>query len=395
MTAVTSSPAPIGLAANGATGHGHVFGFACVWDRPDPARTWSYTPWHLRETMRRHVDVVDVGVDLPPQVQRALKVIHARQRGGRLVTTWRFSRLTDALIQQVVGRAARAADCDAVLEIHDLAILDRPFFVYQDLSFGLLQQLIEAGEVALPLGLTANDVRQRHARQCRVYERAAGVLAMSHWFARQLVEESGLPQEKVHVVQPGRSAVRADGKPIAVSARERPRRRLLTVGTDFLRKGGELTVAALAVLRREVDPAITLTVAGPPTWPLAGPIPPGVRYLGAQPPDAVAGLYDTHDLFVMPSRFEAFGIVFAEAVARGLPCVARDAYAMPEVVQPGVTGALVTGDDPAELARVIADTLADDALYANCRDRAEDNAAWFTWDRAGRQAVEAMTRMLG
>lgn len=369
-------------------------GFACVWDQPDPARTWSYTPWHLREAMRGYAEVVDAGVDIPARAQLALKALHARRRGGRLVTTWQQSRLTDTLCAADVRRRAGRAGCDAVLEIGDIAILDRPFFVYQDLSFDVLAQVSEAGDVALPLGLTRRDVRRRQERQRRVYERAAGVLAMSHWFARHLVEVSGLPAEKVHVVQPGRSAVPDGAEPAGVPVRDRPRRRLLLVGTGFLGKGGAQVLAALEILRREVDPAITLTVAGPRAWPLPGPIPPGVRFLGVQPRSAVAHLYDTHDLFVMPSRFEGFGIVFAEAVARGLPCVARDAYAMPEVVQPGLTGALITGDDPHELARTIAQTLADDSLYAKCRSRAEEAAAWFTWRRAGQQAVEAITRTL-
>ena len=72
----------------------------------------------------------------------------------------------------------------------------------------------------------------------------------------------------------------------------------------------------------------------------------------------------------MPSRYEPFGVVFTEALARGLPCIARDAYAMPEIVTPGVSGALVTSDDEHELAAAIAAALVDDALYEACHERA-------------------------
>ena len=122
----------------------------------------------------------------------------------------------------------------------------------------------------------------------------------------------------------------------------------------------------LALLRRDHDPQITLTVAGPEKWPLPGSPPDGVRFLGALPPGEVAALYDSHDLFVMPSRMEPFGIVFAEALSRGLPCIARDAYAMPEIVTPGLSGYLIAGDDEHELAATIAAALADDALYEAC-----------------------------
>ncbi len=367
-------------------------GFACVWDQPNPQATWSYTPWNLRAAMRRHADVVDVGVEIPAWAQVGLKALHARRRGGRLVTTWQQSRATDALFARIVRRAA--GTCDAVLEIGDVAALDRPYFLYQDFSFDTLLRSVASDGVELPLGLTRSDLMRRRERQRGVYAGAAGVFAMSHWFARSLVELSGLPPEKVHVLHPGRSAA-AIGSDSQPPVREAPRRRLLIVGADLVRKGGPLVLAALAVLRRDVDPGITLTVAGPPEWPLPGPVPDGVAFLGALPRADIVGLYDSHDLFVMPSRLEGFGIVFIEALARGLPCVGRDAYAMSEIIEPGTSGALTTGDDPNELADVIARVLVDDSLYAKCRERAPEVSTWFSWDRAGRQAVELIERHLG
>jgi glycosyltransferase involved in cell wall biosynthesis len=127
---------------------------------------------------------------------------------------------------------------------------------------------------------------------------------------------------------------------------------------------------------------------------LPGDVPAGVDFRGHRPLAEVARLYDTHDLFVMPSRLEAFGIVFAEAVARGLPCIGRDAFAMPEVIEPGVAGALVNDDDPVRLAEVVARTLVDDSLYAKCREHAGESAAHFSWDRAGYEAVAAISRSL-
>jgi glycosyltransferase involved in cell wall biosynthesis len=97
----------------------------------------------------------------------------------------------------------------------------------------------------------------------------------------------------------------------------------------------------------------------------------------------------------MPSRLEAFGIVFTEALARGLPCIARDAYAMPEIVTPGVSGALVAGDDEHELAAAIAATLADDALYEACHERAPEVAAYFSWERAAQEVTEIIKQALG
>jgi glycosyltransferase involved in cell wall biosynthesis len=386
---VTAEPCEPGPPAGGPT-----IGFACAWD-PDPVRTWSYTPWNLRAGMRLHARVVDVGVEPRPPVRAAFKALHVRRRYGRTVTTWKHSAAWAAWCRRTLGRATRAG-CDAVLEIQDLAPLDLPFLVYQDLSYDVLLRQQGDGPPSRPPVpqfpmLTLDQIRRRRDRQRDIYERAAGVLAMSHWFARTLVEWTGLPAAKVHVVHPGATATGGGPPPV----RDRPRTRLLLVGRDFHRKGGDLAVAALALLRRDHDPRLTLTIAGPDHWPLPGGVPDGVTFLGRLPAGRLSALYDDHDLLVMPSRFEGFGIVFAEALARGLPCVGRDAFAMPELITPGETGALVRGDDPAEVADAVARVLGDDRLYDTCRARAPTTAAHFTWSRAGRDAVAAVTAALG
>jgi glycosyltransferase involved in cell wall biosynthesis len=370
---------------------GLTIGFACAWD-PEPEGTWSYTPWSLRAGMRGHARVADVGVELHQAVRAAFKWLHVRRRHGRVVTTWKHSAAWGAWCRRALDRGAARTNCDAVLEIQDLAPLTVPFLVYQDLSYDVLLRQYDGGPLPHFPMLSLDQVRRRRDRQREIYQRAAGVLAMSHWFARTLVEWSGLEPGKVHVVHPGITA--AGHGPPPRRDRRRRRSRLLLAGRDFHTKGADLAVAALALLRRDYDPRLELTIAGPDRWPLPGGIPDGVSFLGRVPSNRLSRLYDEHDLLVMPSRLEGFGIVFAEALARGLPCVGRDAYAMPELITPGETGALVRGDDPAELAEAVVRVLADDRVYATCSARAAATAEHFTWDRAGRETVAAVATAL-
>ena len=66
-------------------------------------------------------------------------------------------------------------------------------------------------------------------------------------------------------------------------------------------------------------------------------------------PNVMAAL----DVFVHPSLWEGFGIVLLEAMALGLPIVASDVGAIPEIVLNGQTGLLVPPGDPPELAAAI------------------------------------------
>jgi glycosyltransferase involved in cell wall biosynthesis len=366
-------------------------GFACLWEEV-PERTWSGTAWNLRAGLRKVSDTVDIGVEFPALPRQALKAIHARYRGGRLTTPWCYSRVTDAFIDRALRRGlaqkSRDRDVAAVLQVEFLAsILPVPFYSYADCSWDALFASVTRPRMYADLmSLTPSAMARRRDAQLAMYERAAGIIAMSHWFARSLVTQSGIPAKKVHVVHPGLSAGRTIAGPRSVRVRAAPRRKLLFVGRQntpyaFYRKGGDLVVAALSILRKEFDPGVTLTLAGLDRWPLPGEIPDGVTVLGALDPDEVARLYDEHDLFVMPSRQESFGLVFAEALAAGLPCVARNAYAMPEIVTPGVLGTLVDGDDPRALAEAIAAVLGNDDIYRQCASRAPDIAAYFSWER--------------
>jgi hypothetical protein len=84
-------------------------------------------------------------------------------------------------------------------------------------------------------------------------------------------------------------------------------------------------------------------------WAIAeASLPPGVslhRNVAAHT-DAWQALWRAADVFVLPTRDEAFGIVFQEAGAAGLPAIGTRMNAVPEIVRDGETGVLVAPGDP-------------------------------------------------
>lgn len=365
-------------------------GFACVWERR-PEATWSRTPWMLREALRELCQVKDIDLTFPELPRQILRLAYARRRKGRVVSSWGHGAPAYAFNETRLSRADRSLDVDVVLEIHDIGATRSPFFILQDLSYDML--LESSGSPAIEHQfptLSKKRITALRDRQRALYEKAEGIIAMSEWFGRSLTSLSGVPEEKVHVVYPGRTSTGAPSEAASKRRREGPRRRLLFVGRDFARKGGAETVAALAILRREVDRHIQLTIAGPTRWPMDGPVPDGVNFVGDLPPERIGALYDEHDVFVLPSKFEAFGIVFVEALSLGLPCIARNDFAVPELVRPGINGALVNSDSPQELAAVAAELLTDDAVFAETERRSAEAAAFYTWRRTAEQTVAAI-----
>ena len=364
-------------------------GFACNWD-PDRTRTWSGTNWALLKALEEQIDTVDVGTHMSLAGRRAWQIATRRRRHGAWVSTWQTTPQWEKYMLNDVQRRVTASRCDAVIEIQDVGIIDRPFFVYQDLSYDVLVRELDSGDEGVTQFFKSLDrdvINRRRARQHDVFSRATGVMAMSSAYAESLVTESGLAPEKVHVVYPGAPALSADTNTKPPRLRERPRTKLLFIGTTFLVKAGDIVLKAFELLRRE-DPSLTLTIVGPDTWPVEGPIPDGVDFRGRVPRSEIVSIMDEHDLFVMPSRLEGFGMVFVEAMARGLPCIGRRAFAMPELIEDGVTGAIVDTLDPAVVAQAVLNTLANDAIFAEVDRRAAEVAQRFTWERTAATMID-------
>lgn len=369
-------------------------GFACLWDR-EPERTWSSTPWELRDALSRRVPLVDLGADPGSFTRSVLRTTAARRTELGWKTLWRSSPLTDRVVERMLRREVERQRPAVALQVLDLGELPCPYFLLRDTSWAQIRQLHADGlsfELLGHPGFDSARLDRRAARERRIVNAAEGVVATSEWMRQGLVAE-GVPEGRIHVVDLGATSVPPldDRLRAAIERRQTgDRTRLLFVGRDFVRKAGDQVVEAFAILRAR-RPELTLTVVGPARWPLDGPVPAGVDFRGALGYDEVAALYATHDLFVMPSRFEAFGIVFVEAQAAGMPCVARDRCAMPELVVDGQSGALLRSDDPGELAERIETALDDDELYRRCAANVDAVRLRFSWSVAA-ERIEALLR---
>jgi glycosyltransferase involved in cell wall biosynthesis len=366
-------------------------GFAALWQSPRPS-TWSYIPQNLLAGMREYdPTVVDLDLELRGVSKFAVRAMGARLSKRRLVTLWRSIGLTDRLVDQRLEVAASAAQTDVVFQIADLWHTDRRYVTYRDEYWGQIEQLYdEVGDMSLlgHPGFHPRHLRKRMQRENSLLRDAGAVVAFSAWAAAYLRDDLGLDADCIHVVPPGANVMQSDGLDEVIDARlERPHRRLLFVGVDFVRKGGPALLEAFAIVRSH-RPETTLTIAGPDAWPAADGPGAGVDFVGRLSISQTIAAFASHDLFVMPSVFEPFGIAYVEAQANGLPCIGPKRFAVPEIISDGQTGRLVGSRDPEELAAAIISTLDDDGLYRSTAKAVALCQQRYRWDRAGRQMVE-------
>ncbi len=298
--------------------------------------------------------------------------------------------------------ATRSAARSLLLKVPD----GRPIVV-DGLALGVLPDV--AGEVAsrhpllglvhhplaLEWGLSAGRADALHRSEQAALAAVREVVVTSTTTAKLVATDYGVPAECITVARPGSDpAPRSSG-----SRSEVPH--LLSVGAVVPRKGFDVLVAALATL---AELPWRLTIAGDLTrdpneaarlqasifqHKLIGQI----ATLGAVSSERLAALYDEADLFVLASRFEGYGMAYAEALSHGLPVIGTTAGAIPDTV-PQEAGLLVTAGDADELAGALRRVIADAELRHRLSDAALAAAPTLpTWQQSGAIFAAALEKL--
>lgn len=333
--------------------------FAVPGNLDTPTGGYAYDKRILAElrALGWHVDVVDLGSDFPRPSAPSL-----RQAGERVAALDAANPIViDGLAFGVMDEAAARLGASRKL----VALVHHP--------------------LAYESGISPGD-----AERFRVSERAAlahvrHVVVTSPATGRLLQNEYAVKAERITVVKPGNeriaAAPRADQGSVS----------LLAVGSLVPRKGYDVLIAALAPLR---DLPWTLAVAGDATRDPATTeklksdivshgLSNRVVLLGAVPDERLAALYGEAHAFVLASRFEGYGMAYAEAIAHGLPVIATRTGAVPETVPPEAA-LFVEPDDAAGLSDALRRLIEDRALRARLSAAACNAARNLpTWRESG------------
>jgi glycosyltransferase involved in cell wall biosynthesis len=286
---------------------------------------------------------------------------------------------------------------NAIIIHGDFAVFENtPFFIFHDLDMKTLLDWRQRGErtyMCDPMPIPI--LKKRMDQQQDVYAKASGLLIASDWIAKSIRSYIEEP-EKVYTVGMGHRYEPIELKESLQQERfENPQ--LLFIGKNGVGKGIDIVLSAFEILREEMPQAklkIITDIRGLPRTIKRelGKTDQGIdAYATGIPWEMLREFYLKSSIFVMPSRFDAWGKVFFEAMAFGMPVIGARNCAMPEFIKDGYNG-YTTNYDPGEVADRILSIFGSFGKYKNMSENAMLVSKRYTWDKIAKNMIDIISK---
>jgi glycosyltransferase involved in cell wall biosynthesis len=327
--------------------------YVTTYDSSD-VRAWSGLGYHIS----RCVELAGIEVErIGPLARQIHPIARARQIEAKLQRRGypldRDPHVTRAYSAQV-ERQLESMPCDLVFSPGTIPIAHlrngRPIAFWTGATFGAMVHFYPDYS-----SLSKRAIRVGLDLDTRALERASVAFYASEWASRSAVEFHGADPEKIEVVPYGANmpiSYSRDEIRDIISRRPPALCRLLFVGVDWTRKGGDRAVDVARILNERGLPT-ELHVLGSAPDPTTE-LPDWVHLHGFVDKSTETGVARMRQLFedshflIHPVKAEAFGVVFCEAAGHGVVALASRVGGIPSAVREGVTGALFDVDAASE-----------------------------------------------
>lgn len=369
---------------------------------PLDKRAWSGTLYYMAEALKQHcgeITFIGPGYAFKERsqgraVRRKLRYLIKRYFTSTLLFTEGRKRFVSDyrvfMAKRFVKRAAQQLadkEFDVIIapaSTTEIAFLDTeiPVVLVEDATFATLKDYYPQ----------YTNLSQRAARQMdRLYRQAVQkadlLLYTSSWAANSAIDDYQADARAVHVVPLGANLDRPPLETVAQRKHKSDRCRLLFMGFDWERKGGDIAFETLLQLEERGIPTELIVCGCVPPRKIAHEHLRCIPYLDkndARQYMMLEELYLTADFLILPTRSECFGLVFCEASAFALPIIATQTGGVPEVVRSGENGVTLPLDARGpQYAQAIADIYQNDELYAQMvqasRKAYEERLNWDSW----------------
>ncbi len=233
------------------------------------------------------------------------------------------------------------------------------------------------------------SVGETMAIESEAFEKSSFLVFSSEWAENSAVNDFQINPNKVFAAPfgPNMETSTLPTREIALTKQKTKECRLFFIGVNWVDKGGSIAYEAMVELNNMgIDTRLTICGCVPPqafNHPKLNIIP----FLDKNNEEQRAKLDEIYlhtDFLILPTRFEAFGVVFSEASAFGIPSIATDTGGVPSAIINGKNGYLLPySAGGKDYAKIIAEIFSDDDKYYSLakesRNLFEIRLNWDNW----------------
>lgn len=358
---------------------------------------WSGTLYYMHKALKeRDLQVVNLGEPRKPSL--AQKILNRLRKNntsfkagspGYIANCKKF----ESLVQKQLAKTP----CDVIfapVASSELKFLETniPVIYLSDATFNLYHQFYQ-------LDLDEQEIEWGASQETIAISKASKLVYPSQWAADSASSDYKAKAGKIAIIPFGANL---DAPPLAeevLSKKQTSSCRLLFVGKNWYRKGGDIAFQTLLSLREQGIDAELVVVGCVPPPEIQHDKLTVIPYLDKNVPQQrkqLDELFLKSHFFILPTRADCSPIVLCEASAFGLPVITTAVGGIPTLIKNGKNGYLLplsaSGDD---YANVIAENFSDGTRYENLvRSSRREYDTCLNWDKWSESLHQVMTDML-
>lgn len=344
-----------------------------ITQNPNSLRDWSGTTFYIYQALRKHHTVHLIGVGI---LENSIQYI-----SNNFTESKRLDCYSAVLANICSERINRLDEVDLVffgdIYLNGLLKISIPSIVYTDSMFAINNSQRPSKDQFF--------VKRLKSLEASFFKKSDFAVFSSQWINKKAIGLYNLNYNKTQVIEFGANLPHPENYQAEIDTSIC---HIIFIGREWTRKGGNITFEAIRILQNQGFPCkMTFIGCTPPPNESLPENTEIIPFLDKSKPEELERLcsilYDAHFL-LLPTRFEPFGIVFAEASAYGVPSIATNVGGTSQAIREGKNGFLLPLEAGAEeYANKIKEVFADKESYYQLRRTSrkeyETRLNWDVW----------------
>lgn len=351
---------------------------------PYDINNWSGTTYYVYNTLKKNHNVKVIGNNILPQI-----VCYCQRNFATRDSLYKYSPLIGTICKEQINHFP---NCDLIffgdLYLGRFLEVNIPIVHFSDVTYHSFKDY--SGRKEDEETIRDTEMVEKNL----LLNKYSTIIYSSEWAKQNTIDYYNVDPGKIHVVEFGANIPTPDNwqKNIQTDICN-----LVFIGRNWQKKGGEKILAAYRKLKSEEFPCTLTIIGSTPQVPYDEDdnlvvIP----YLDKSQPghlEKLTNIMKESHFLVLPTEFDAYGIVFCEASAYGVPSIAADVGGVSQPIRQGLNGYLLPPDATAEdYAKKIRTIFSDKESYlklrASSRNEFETRLNWDVWSKKVNNILE-------